>query len=198
VNFQNAKSIYVISCFILGLLILLPTFLAIVPPPEEARFTELWLLDSNHMIQSGSVDVSLYEPYTFYLGVGNQMGDLEYYTIYVKFRSESQAFLEPGAELPSSFKPVFEYRLFLRNNETWETDFVFSFEEVFFDKNMSQVSMLSINGNEVSVDTTLFRDETDDGFYCQMLFELWIYNPTNSASQYHNRFVQFWINLKEL
>jgi uncharacterized membrane protein len=197
VNLQNAKSIYVISCFILGLIILSPTFFAVVPLPEDQKFTELWLLGPNHTIQSGAVNVSLYKPYTSYIGVRNQMNNLEYYTVYVKFRSESEAFQEQATGLPSLLTPVYEYPLFLRNNQTWETKFVFSFEKVSFDNNISKVTMISINGNDVDVDTTLIRDESDGGFYCQMLFELWIYNATTSSFQYNDRSVRFWLNLIE-
>ena len=195
-NLENAKLLYVVSCILLGLIILLPTLFALVPLPEGERFTELWLLGPNHIIESGAVNVLLNNPYTFYLGVGNHMGGLEYYTVFVKLRSQSQAFQEMVTELPSSLEPVFEHRLFLQDNETWEKDFSFSFKNVLFEDNVSRVLLLSINGNDVSMDKILVRDEADGGFYCQILFELWIYNSTISAFQYHNRFVEFWINIK--
>lgn len=194
-NLENAKLLYAVSCILLGLIILSPTLFAFVPLPEGERFSELWLLGPNHMIESGAVSVLLNNPYSFYLGVGNNMGGLEYYTIFVKLRSQSQAFQEMSTESPSSLEPVFEYRLFLGNNETWEKDFMFSFKNVSFEENVSRVSLLSINGNDVNVDEILVRDEIDGGFYCQMLFELWIYNSTISTFQYHNRFVGFWINI---
>jgi hypothetical protein len=197
VNLQNAKLFYVISCSLLSLIILLPTLFAIFPLPEGEKFSELYLLGPNHMIESGALDVSLNKPYTFHLGVSNHMGGLEYYTVLVKLRSQSQAFKETVAELPSSLEPVYEYRLFLSNNETWEKDFVFSFVNVSFEENISRVLLLSINGNDVSVDEILVLDEIDGGFYCQMLFELWITNSTSLASQYHNRFVEFWINIMQ-
>jgi hypothetical protein len=195
VNLENARLVYVVSCVLLGFLILSPTLFAVFPLPEGERFSELWLLDSSHMIESGALNVLLNKPYTFYLGVGNQMGDLEYYTIYVKLLGPSEGLQETGSNLPSSAESIFEYNLFLRNNETWEKPFVFSFENVTFENDVAHLSTLSINSNEIGVDTTVVQDASDGGFYCKMLFELWIYNSTISALQYHNRFVQFWMNL---
>ena len=197
-NLQNLKLFYILSCVLLGLIILSPTFFAAVPFPESEMFSELWLLGSNHMIENGSLNVVLNRPYSVYLGVGNHMAGLEYYKVFVKFRSQSQAFNETGTVLLSSLKPIFEYRLFLKNNETWEKDFMFSFENVSFEGNVSRVSMISINGNDVNLDNILVRDELDGGFYCQMFFELWIFNSTISDFQYHNRSVWFWLNLDQM
>lgn len=196
-NFINAKLFYVISCVSLGLIILSPTLFAFIPLPEGEEFSELWLLGSNHMIESGAVNVYLNQPYTFYLGVGNHMGDLEYYAIFVKLRSQSRAFQELDSNLPSSAEPVFEYRFFLKNNATWENNFVFSFQEVLFEENTSRVRLLSIDSYDVSLDEYLVRDETDDGFYCQIFFELWHYNSATSDFQFHNRTVGFWTKLSE-
>lgn len=194
-NLENARLVYVVSCVLLGFVILLPTLFAVFPLPEDESFSELWLLNSNHMIGSGAMNVLLNKPYTVYLGVGNQMGDLEYYTVYVKLLDSSEGLVETGSMLPSSSEPIFEYNLFLMNNEIWEKPFVFSFENVSFEGDVARVSLLSINDNDVSVDTTIVQDASDGGFYCKMLFELWIYNSTISTLQYHNRFVHFWINL---
>jgi len=197
-NLQNIKLIYIISCILLGLAILLPTFFAVVPFPKSEIFSELWLLGSNHMIETGSVNVVLNKPYTVYLGVGNHMEALKYYKVFVKFRSQFQAFNETGTVLHNSLKPIFEYRMFLKNNEIWEKDFTFSFENVSFEGNVSRVSLISINDNDVNVDTLLVRDESDGGFYCQMFFELWIFDSTISDFQYHNRSAWFWLNLDQM
>ena len=196
-NLDNAKLLYVISCFLLCLVILSPTLFSFVSLPEGETFSELWLLDPNHMIESGAVNVLLNQPYTFHLGVSNHMNGVEYYSLFVKLRNQSQAFQEMGNELPSSAKSVFAYRFFLNRNETWENNFVFSFQEVSFEENISQVSLLSIGSYDVNLDEQLLRDETDDCFYCQLLFELWLYNSTTSDFQFHNRAVGYWIRLSE-
>ncbi|MCW3997872.1 MAG: hypothetical protein NWF10_04810 [Candidatus Bathyarchaeota archaeon] len=149
------------------------------------------------MIESGAFNVLLNKPYTVYLGVADRMGDFEYYKVYVKLRNQSQAVQETSAGLPSPLEPIFEYHLFLRNNETWEKDFVFSFEDVLFGEKVGRVSRLSISGSDVSVDKIVVWDEARGGFQCQILFELWIYNATISDFQYHNRSVWFWLNLIE-
>jgi hypothetical protein len=100
-----------------------------------------------------------------------------------------------GAGQPSTFKPAYEYRLFLRNNETWEEEFEFSLEDISFEENVGRVSRLSINGHDALVDKTVIWDEAKSGFYCQFLFELWIFNTTTSGFQFHDRSVWFWFNI---
>jgi hypothetical protein len=195
VNLENAKIVYVVVCVFLGFIILAPTLFAFAPIPQGEKFSELWFLGPNRMIVTGTLDVLIGKSYLVYLGIGNHMGGLEYYTVYVKLRNQSEAFQEAAIKSPSSLEPIFEYRLFLGNNETWEKDFVFSFEDVSFDENLARITMLSIDGDDVSADAIITKDETDSRFYCQILFELWIYNSTISALQYHDRFVGFWINL---
>lgn len=194
-NLENAKLFYIISCVFLGFVILAPALFAVAPLPGGESFSELWILGENHVLGSGTLNVLINTPYTVYLGVSNHMGSLEYYTVYVKLRSQAQAFQENGTPEPSSLESIFQYRLFLENNETWEKDFTFSFEKVSFEQNESRVSLLSINDNNVSVDTTGVRDESDGGFYYQLAFELWIYNSTTSAFQYHDRYVSLWLKL---
>lgn len=196
-NFENIRLLYVFSCIGLGLLILLPTFFAVFPFPEGEGFSELWLLGSNHMIESGRLDVLLNTRYSVYLGVHNQMPGLEYYRIYVKLLSKSEAFQETGTGIPISLEPIFEYRFVLSSNETWEENFAFIFKDVTFEENLSRISNLSINGNDINVDKILIQDNNSNEFYCQMVFELWIYNSTTSVFQFHNHFVEFWMNMEK-
>lgn len=174
-----------------------PTLFTVFPLPESEGFSELWLLGTNHMIETGSLTAILNKPYTVYLGVSNHMNELKYYTVSVKLRNHSQALEEQASEFPSQLESVYEYPLFLMNNKTWEEPFVFSFKTVSFEQNMSRISMLSINDKDVRVDKILTRDEVGGRFRCQLLFELWIYNVKISDFQYHNRSVWFWVNLVE-
>ena len=196
-NFRQIKTVYTFFCILLCLIFIAPTLFVTIPLPNSESFSEMWLLGDNNMIETGAFNILLTEPSTVYLGVANHMDKLEYYTVYVKLRNQSQALRETSPQLPSPIKSIFAYHLFLTNNEPWETPFTFSFETVSFEGNISRISTLSINGKEVSVNTTLARDTISGHFRCQILFELWIYNSTISGFQYHNRSVWFWINLIE-
>jgi uncharacterized membrane protein len=196
-DLERAKLFYAFSCIMLGIIILSPTLFALVPLPEGEKFSELWLLGSNHMIENDAFNIRLGETHSFYLGVNNHMNDLEYYKVYVKLRNQTEASQETSAKLPVSSEPIFEYRLFLRNNETWTRPFTFSFESISLEDNISRVSRLSIDGNNISLDKVVARNNASGRFLCQMLFELWIYNATTSSFQNHDRSVWFWLNIIE-
>lgn len=194
-NLGNAKLIYVFSCVVLSLIILLPTLAVVVTFPSGERFSELWVLGPNRMAEGYPFDVSAGEFYKVYLGVGNHMGALNYYRVYVKFRNESESMPNRTAGLPSPLEPVFECDVFLRDNETWERELSFSFEGVSFEGNVSRVSKVLVDGYAVDVNKIAVWNETDNAFYYQLFFELWIYNATVSGFQFHNRSVGFWLNM---
>jgi uncharacterized membrane protein len=194
-NFENIKLLYVFSCIILSFIILSPILSSIIAFPEGESFSELWLLQSNHVIESGSLNVSTGKSNTVYLGVANHMGKLEYYKVYVKFRLQNEPLPNSVTEMHSPLEPIFEYHLFLPNNGTWEEEFSFSFKDVSFERNISQVSTLSINDRDLNMEKIVVWDENNMGFYCQMFFELWIYNSITSSFQFHNRYVSLWLNL---
>jgi len=198
VSIENAKMLFMLFCIMLGLIIVSPTLFALVSLPEGERFSELWLLGTDHLIENGVLNVSLNKPDTVHLGVCNQMGGTEYYLVSVKLLNQFQTSQGMNNGMPSSLEPIFEYRFFLRNNQTWEKPFIFSFDRISFEGDTLRVSKMTINGNDVFVEQVAVRDEVDGGFYYQLLFELWIYNSTVSDFQFHDRYVWFWVNMAVL
>jgi len=194
-NFKNVKNVYVFSCVVLCLIFLSPSLAMIVHFPEGEKFSELWILGSTHQMNDYPFNVSQGVSYHVFLGLGNQMGSLEYYSIRVKLRNQSEPMSDNSAGTPSGLPTAYEYRLFLRNNSTWEKEFSFSFNDVSFEGNLSRISAVSIDGHPINVNKIALKDQRDNGFYYEMFFELWIYNSTASAFQFHNRTVGFWINL---
>ena len=194
-NFENFRLLYVCSCVGLCLIILSPTLAEVVSFPEGEKFSELWVLGSDRMAGGYPFNVSEGGFYEVYLGVGNQMGSLQYYKIYVKFRNMSEPLPNSTVGLPSPLEPVFEYNIFLRNNETWERELSFSFEGASFEGNTSRVSRVLVGSYAADVNKTAVLDETSNAFYYQVFFELWIYNAVVSGFQFHNRWVGFWLNM---
>lgn len=194
-NFGDAKLVYAFSCVVLSLIILSPTLAMVIPFPSGEQFSELWILGPERMLEGYPFNVSPDESYKVYLGVGNQMGDLGYYRVYVKFRNESEPLPNSTAGVPSSLEPVFEYDVFLRNNETWEREVSFSFEDVSFEGDVCRVSKVLIGEYAVDVSKTAVWNETSNAFYYQLFFELWLYNATVSGFQFHNRWVGLWLNM---
>jgi hypothetical protein len=87
--------------------------------------------------------------------------------------------------------------MFLRDNETWEKELLFSFEGVSFQGNVCKISRVVVDGYALSVDKNTVWNEESNGFYFQLFFELWRYNSTSTCLQYHNRFVGIWLNMTE-
>jgi len=193
-NLGDAKLVYAFSCVVLSLIILSPTLAMVIPLPSGEQFSELWILGPTHMLEDYPFNVSPHESYKVYLGVGNHMGNLTYYKIYVKFRNNSDPFPNSTTGLPSPLEPVFEYNLFLRNNETWEKELTFSFEDVSFE-DVCRVSKVSIGDYTVNVNKAAVWNATSNEFYYQLFFELWIYDATSSTFQFHNRYVGLRLNM---
>ncbi len=196
-NLGDAKLVYTFSCVILSLIILSPTLAMVVSFPSGEQFSELWILGPNHMTEGYPFNVSPNESYKVYLGVGNQMGDLSYYRVYVKFRNASESFSNSTAGLASAGEPLFEYNLFLRNNETWEKELTFSFRDVSFEGAVCKVSKVSIDDYTVSVNTLAVWNATSNVFYYQLFFELWIYDAASSAFRFHGRCVGLQLNMSQ-
>ena len=160
-NFGDFKLFYWLSCLALGLVILSPTLAMVVRLPGGERFSELWILGPEHMAEGYPFNVSENSVHKMYLGVGNHMGDLEYYLVYVKFRNQNESLPNNVNGTPSVLQPLFEYRVFLEDGGVWERQVLFSFEGVSREGNLSKVLTLSLNGSAVNVDKVAAWDQTN-------------------------------------
>ena len=194
-NFKKLRNVYVFSCIGLCLIFLSPTLAIIIPVPEGQEFSELWILGPTHIMGDYPFNVSIGSNYHVFLGVGNQMGRLEYYLVKVKLRNQSESMPDSSLGVPSELPATYEYQLFLRDNSTWETEFTFSLRDVSSKGSVGRISTIVINGYAFSIDKVATQDETDGGFYYELFFELWIYNATISDFQFHNRYAGFWVRI---
>jgi len=127
--------------------------------------------------------------------VGNQLGELGYYAVYVKFHNQTQQAPNFTTSEPSPLNTTYEFRFFLSDGKVWEAPLTFAIENILLQQNFSLVQNISINGIVFPVDCTSTWDSDRNGFYYQMFFELWLYNMASQSFQYHNRFVGLWLNL---
>ncbi|MEM3551209.1 MAG: DUF1616 domain-containing protein [Candidatus Bathyarchaeia archaeon] len=194
-SLDDLRLVYVIGCFMLGLIILSPTLAMIINLPGGERFTELWILGPEHMAENYPFNIVSGQTYNISLGIANHMGCLEYYAVYVKLRSLNEPLPNSTTGTPSSLDPLFEYRVFLRDGGVWEQrPLPFSFEFSFGD-GFCNVSRLILDGYVKGVNKTVLWDAENKGYYLMLFFELWIYNSGDSSFKYHNRFVSLWLNL---
>ena len=195
-NLGEYRAVFIVGGLILVLAASAPTVSLFLPLSREGeRFSELWVLGSGHMAEDYPFNVRADLSYLVYVGVGIHMGSSMYYNVIVKFRNQSEPLPNATAGTPSLLPPLYEYRVFLEDGETWEASVTFSFSGVSFFDNRSLVEVFKVNELAFSVDKVALWDAENDGYYYQVFIELWIYNVESDSFQYHNRFVGFWLNM---
>jgi len=190
---SDYKTIFVAVGAIGVLLLASPALGPILHFSMGEKFSELQLLGSDHMAENYPSNIRANESYLVYVGINNHMRSSAYYVVYVKFRNQSEEL--PNATVPSPLPPLYEYRTFLQNDETWEAPLNFSVLDVSFLENRTHVGFLRINDVVLNVDKSTLWNANLMGCYFQLFIELWIYDSEANAVQFHNRFVDRWLNM---
>jgi hypothetical protein len=164
-------------------------------PRTSERFSELWLLGPGHMAENYPFNITVGQPYTVYLGIGNHMGSTRYYVVYIKFRNQTQPLPNATQSEPSPLPTIYEIRAFVQDDQTWEKLITFSALEASQSETSSSVNRLVINARTVWTNSTAIWDPERTGFYYQLIFELWIYDTASKNLGFHNRFVGIWLNM---
>jgi uncharacterized membrane protein len=172
-----------ISCFII---------LPIVKLPAGEKFSELYLLGSQKMAQDLPFNILQGKNYTVYLGVGNHLDSLAYYLCSVKVRNQTETTIND--EKPRLSDAVYQYRTMLQNGVNWTVPLTFSFSEINFANTQSTLKTLTINDIKVNINKTTLFDQNNNGYYYQILVELWAFNSASGSFEYQNRSVYFWLN----
>ncbi len=194
-DLADLKFVYVFFCLVSGLIVLSPTLALVVQFPEGEMFSEFWILGSEHMLSDYPFNVSAGENFTVYLGVGSHMGGVERYRIYVKLGNQTDVLPNMTLGAPSPVNPLFEFQLFVEDDEVWETPFTFSFSDVVFYENRSSIETVIFNNHVIQVDKGSSWDEEEKGYYYQLFFELWLYDLDSEDFVFHNRFVSLQLNM---
>jgi hypothetical protein len=172
-----------------------PTIGLLIKPPAGEQFSELYLLGPNHTLEYIPFIIKENVAYTVYLGVGNHMGSSAYYTCYVKLRNTSEPLPNVTLGIPSPLPALFEFQTFLKDGQTWETPLIFKINSASFSSNAFLIQSITINDEDFAINKPVAWNPESSGYYYDLFIELWIYNPSNDAVQYHNRFVQLYVNL---
>jgi hypothetical protein len=195
VNIKEYGVLFWIVVGVLALLVASPALQRLLVYPQTEFFTEMWLLGPEHKAENYPFNITRNENYRVFLGVGNHMGEAEYYRAVVKFRNVSEPLPNATEGVASSLPVLYAYNVFLSDGQVWEGALNFSFSDVVFGQNVSSVGRMRVNDAWVNVDKIAVWDDASKGFYCQLFFELWIYNATVSGFQFHNRWVGLWLNM---
>jgi hypothetical protein len=192
---EDYKIIFTAVGLVGALLFASPTLSLVFHLPLVEGFSELWILGPEHMAENYPFNVRAEESYLVYIGIGNHMGSSAYYAVYVKFRNQTEPLPDDKAGKPSPLEPLYEYRVFLKDGDSWEFPLNFSFSNISFLDNQSLAGTIRINDAAFNVDKPALWDANYTGYYYQLFFELWIYDVEAEAFQFHNRFVGIWLNM---
>lgn len=193
---EEYRSLFMIGSLILTLIAAAPTLGMFIRIPEGSeKFSELWLLGPTRKAEGYPFNVQVNEQYLIYVGVANRLGLSTYYRVYVKLRNQTQPLPTASNSSPSMLPFLYEFDMFVRDDEVWEKPLNFMISEVSTHNDSLKLKRLQINDIVFQVNVLSEWDEEKGGFYYQLFFELWLYNMTSSIFRYHNRFVSLWLNM---
>jgi len=196
VNLEGYRTVFTTVGFVLMLVAASPILSVVVPfSGGGERFAELWLLGPGHMAEDYPFNVEVDETYSVFVGVGNHMGSSSYYMVYVKFRNQTQSLPAVSDSTPSLLPPLYQFRVFVADGETWESPLTFAFQNVSLEGDSMFVGEVLINDVAFSVDRFSMWDSEHSGFYYQLFCELWFRDVASRSFRYHNRFVGIWLNM---
>lgn len=189
-SLNDVKSIYGLACFALCVILSSPTIVMVVSLPTTShKFSELWILGENGLTEDYPFNVGIGREYRVQVGVGNHMGSLQYYKVYVKFRNETQQSPNPFGSTPSPLNSTYVFQFFVASGESWERPLAFSVQG-----EPSLIESISLNRLSFPVNVPSRWNSNTNTFSYNLFFELWIYNMTQNAFQYHHRFVEIRLN----
>lgn len=171
-----------------------PTIARVVSVQPQDPFSELYILGPSHMANDYPFNVSSDTDYILYLCVGDHMGSSMYYQVDVMLRNESESMANGTAS--SSLPALYQYNVFLGDGQVLEDALTFSFPQVVSSRNVNcTIDKMKLNNAEIQLNKTVVWDKENNGFYYQLLVELWSYNQTSDGLQYDGRYVSLWLNM---
>jgi hypothetical protein len=192
---EEYKLIFIAVGLIGVLLFATPTLSLVVHLPSGDKFSELYVLGSEHTAENYPYNVSAGENYSVYVGVGNHLASSAYYVVYVKFKNETDLLPNSTTGIPSPVQPLYEYRFLIKDGEVLESPLTFSVSDASITANESLIKTLTINGVAFNVDKPATWNANSNVFYYMLLLELWMYDVQPNSVQYNNRFVDVPLNL---
>jgi len=127
-NLQKYKALLIIIAGTLALILASPVLQRLLVYPQTEFFTEMWLLDPEHMAENYPFKITLGENYNGFLGIANHLGHDAHYMIQVKFRTQTQSAADSFT--PSSLPSLYDIKASVADKEKWEIPISFSFNYV--------------------------------------------------------------------
>jgi hypothetical protein len=191
------KTVILVVTTVLALLIASPAIQQLLVYPQTDNLTEFWMFGPNHdAAYPGNVTAD--QTYRLYLGVTNHLGSAAYYNAEIVFRNQTQSgpdsFSRTSGDLPS----LSSIAIVAADNQTTEVPLDISCQYHVVNGTTSTLYMDKVTVNGFALDasaTTITWDKTKDGFFGNLVFELYVYNGTTNAFQYHQRYLSLWLKM---
>jgi hypothetical protein len=197
-NPQNYKAVILVITAVSALFVASPALQKLLVFPQTEFFTELWILGPEHRAENYPYNITANSNYNVFLGIGNHLGHTAYYQVRVKFRSQNQSAPSSFDRTPSNLPALFSINAFVPDKQNWELPLTFSLDYVY-DQRVSRVSFnnLVLNGNSLVIHgySTTFDNERK-GYLVNVFFELWVFDDSSGAFNYHERFAGLWLNVQ--
>jgi hypothetical protein len=178
------------------LLVASPAVQQLLAAPQTTFFTEMGLLGVDHTGAYPS-NVTSGQSNQFYLDFTNHLGACAYYSLQIKLLNENQTQPNGFTHTNSNVEPLSSLTFFVANNQTYELPIDVSFQYTA-DAVAGTLTVQSLNVNGIVVDgaeTTIAWNPQKSGYFGNLVFELYIYNDTTGVFQYHERFVNLWLQM---
>lgn len=189
------KQVFVVVGLVGILAFSLPSLSLLWRGSKSEAFSELYILGPGHMAEGYPFEVRAGQDYFVFVAVADHLGSAAYYDVQVKLRNGTESMPNATEGVSSSLSELYVFRAFAVDSETWEDTLTFRFLNVDFVGNVSRIGKIVINNLVYDVNKSVEWDATNNGYYCQIFLELWIYDAVSSGFQYHDRFVGLWLNL---
>jgi hypothetical protein len=201
-NLQRYRTLILVVTTIAALFVASPALQRLLASVPTESFTEMWLLGPENTIENFPFNVTSSGNYKVFLGIGNHLGSVAYYSIHVKLLNQSQLTADPNSPMANSLRPLYSIPAFVADKEAWKLPLTFSFDYTYSANtattSLSKVNVNTITLNEATLNIEGFSaawDPENRGFFGYLLFELWIYNGTIGGFQYHERYTSLKFNM---
>jgi uncharacterized membrane protein len=163
--------------------------------PMGLRFSEIYILGSTQKFSDYPYNVTAGQTYRIYVGVENHEGTSAYYTIEMKFRNQTEPLPNATAGKSSSMQPLFECQFLSQDKQTIQNPINFSFSEVSFSSNQSQIKKIIINNAAFEINESSISNSSMQTFHYEIFFELWIYKTQSDSFEFTKQYVTLKLNL---
>lgn len=194
-NIEEYRGWFIAGSLALMLLVASPALATFIHISNNSEgFSELWVFGPNHTVEDYPLVVKANEQNNIFIGVRNHLGYSAYYDVRLKFRNQTQSY--PDNEQPSSLASVCEFYLFLANGNENEISIMFSISNVSLVGETTSVGRLVVNNQSYSSNSIAKWDSKYQGFFYEVLFELWLYDIEVNDFKYNDRYVGIWLNVQ--